>query len=254
MAPVLWGGTKKFCRAALLVTLALGLLLVHHAAEAQQTAKVVRIGLVVPGSRPAAPDWKQRWPLVEGLRALGWVEGQNIVIEDRWAEGNISRLPELAAALVRLKVDVIVTLSWPAAVAAKNATATIPIVIFGTGDPVGTGLVQSLAHPGGNVTGLGDLATELSAKRLQLLKEVVPRLSRVAVLWNSADDGMTLRFSQTQIAAPMQGGVREIPVARALPINAIGPPAAPHRPFTYLLMSKRRRALPDFRIATRTER
>ncbi len=174
-------------------------------AEAQPAAKVVRIGTLVPGSRPAAPDWKQRWSLVEGLRALGWVEGQNIAIEDRWADGKIPRLPELAAELVRLKVDVIVTLSWPAAVAAKNTTATIPIVIIGAGDPVGTGLVQSLAHPGGNVTGLGDLATELSAKRLQLLKEVVPRLSRVAVLWNPTDGGMTLRFRQIQIAAPKLG-------------------------------------------------
>jgi putative ABC transport system substrate-binding protein len=110
-------------------------------------------------------------------------------------------LPALAAELVGLKVDVIVASSWPAAVAAKNATTTTPIVIVAAGDPVGTGLVQSLAHPGGNVTGLGDLSPELSAKRLELLKEAVPTLSHVAVLWNAGDGGMTLRMRAIQTAS-----------------------------------------------------
>jgi putative ABC transport system substrate-binding protein len=175
------------------------------AAEAQGSAKVVRIGTLAPGTRPAAPDWKRRWVFAEGLRELGWVEGQNLVIEDRWAEAKTERLPALAAELVRLKVDAIFTQSWPAAVAAKQATTTIPIVIMAAGDPVATGLVASLAHPGGNITGLGDVTTDLSAKRLELLKETVPRLSRVAVLWNSADGGMTLRFRTIQSAAPMLG-------------------------------------------------
>ncbi len=194
-------------RGALGLTLALtvGVLLAPPAVDAQLPGKVVRIGTLLSGSRPASPDWKQRWAFVEGLRELGWVEGQNLTIEDRWAEGKTVRLPELAAELVRLRVDLLFTVSWPAAVAAKRATTTIPVVIVSAGDPVGTGLVASLAHPGGNVTGLGDLATELSAKRLQLLTEAVPRVSRVAVLWNSTDGGMTLRFRQIQIAARTLG-------------------------------------------------
>ncbi len=189
----------------LTLALLLGMLSAAPTADAQSPAKVFRIGTLAPGARPAAPDWKQRWAFVEGLRELGWIEGQNIVIEDRWADGKTDRLPALAAELVRLKVDAIFTSSWPAAVAAKRATTTIPIVIIAAGDPVGTGLVASLAHPGGNITGLGDLATELSAKRLELLKETVPKLSRVAVLWNSADGGMTLRFRQIQAAASTLG-------------------------------------------------
>jgi putative tryptophan/tyrosine transport system substrate-binding protein len=191
-------------------TLGLGLVLLLTLAAtspafAQAPAKVFRIGTLVPGSRPPGADWKQRWAFLQGLRELGWVEGQNIAIEDRWADAKTERLPALAAELVRMKVDLILTLSWPAAVAAKQATSTIPIVIVAAGDPVGTGLVVSLAHPGGNITGLGDLATELSAKRLELLKEAVPTLSRVAVLWNSADGGMTLRFRQIQVAAVKLG-------------------------------------------------
>ncbi len=187
------------------LALLLGMLSGALTADAQSPGKVLRIGTLLSGTRPSTPDWKQRWPFVQGLRELGWVEGQNIVIEDRWAEGRTDRLHALAAELVRLNVDVILTRSWPAAVAAKQATTTIPIVITGAGDPVGTGLVASLAHPGGNITGLGDLATELSAKRLQLLKEAVPKLSRVAVLWNSADGGMTLRFRAIQVAAQKLG-------------------------------------------------
>ncbi len=173
--------------------------------DAQSPTKVVRIGTLAPPSRPTAPDWKERSPFWKALRELGWVEGQNLSIEDRWAEGKTERFPALAAELVGLKVDVIVTLSWPAAVAAKNATTTIPIVITGAGDPVGTGLVQSLARPGGNVTGLGDLSTELSAKRLELLKEAVPKLARVAVLWNAGDGGMTLRMRAIQAASRTLG-------------------------------------------------
>lgn len=189
----------------LTLALLLGMASAAVTAAAQSPTKPFRIGTLLPGSRPSAPDWKQRWAFVEGLRELGWVDGQNVIVEDRWADGKASRLPELAAELVRLKVDAIFTQSWPAAVAAKQATTTIPIVINAAGDPVGTGLVASLAHPGGNITGLGDWATELSAKRLQLLKETVPKLSTVAVLWNSADGGMTLRFRRIQSAAPTLG-------------------------------------------------
>ncbi len=196
--------------------LALGIAGAPLAAAAQSPTKVYRIGTLVPGSRPAAPDWKQRWPLAEGLRELGWSEGQNIVIEDRWADGKNERFPALAAELVRRQVDVIVTTSWPAAVAAKQATTTIPVVMVGAGDPVSTGLVASLARPGGNLTGITDVSAETSAKRLELLKEIVPKASRVAVLWNAADDAMTVRLRHIQQAARTLGaairplGVRDV--------------------------------------------
>ncbi len=181
--------------------------------DAQTPTKVVRIGTLFPPARPAAPDWKERWVFAKALRELGWVQGKNLAIEDRWAEGRTERFPALAAGLVALKVDVIVAGSWPAAVAAKNATTTIPIVFYGAGDPVGTGLVQSLARPGGNMTGLGDVTTDLSAKRLQLLKEAVPKLSRVAVLWNAGDGGMTLRMRAIQAASrPLGVTVRPLGV------------------------------------------
>ena len=121
------------------------------------------------------------------LRALGWVEGQNIIIESRSAEGKPERLPALAAELVQRQVDVLVTFPLLAAQAAKHATTTIPIVMINAADPVGTGLVASLARPGGNITGLSSMDTDLSGKRLALLKEAVPTLSRVAVIWNATD-------------------------------------------------------------------
>ena len=148
----------------------------------QQTGKIMRIGSLSPLSASAGAHNLEA--LRRGLRDLGWVEGRNIAIENRYAEGKYDRLPELAAELVRLKVDVIVTGSTPGALAAKNATTTIPIVMVTPGDPVASGLISSLAHPGGNLTGVTSLGRELSAKRLALLKEVVPRVTRVAVLTN----------------------------------------------------------------------
>jgi putative ABC transport system substrate-binding protein len=160
----------------------LGLVMVGGSlsAEAQRRAEIARIGRLSPIS--ASADAPVLEGLRQGLRDLGWVEGQNFAIENRFAEGNVRRLAELAAELVRLKVDVIVTGSAPAAAAAKNATATIPIVMVMTGDPVASGLVASLSRPGGNLTGLTLLGLELSAKRLALLKEAVPAATRVAVL------------------------------------------------------------------------
>ena len=150
-------------------------------AEAQP-AKVARIGFLAPTSASSNPERVEA--LWAGLRDLGYVEGKNIVIEFRWAEGKFDRLPDLAAELVRLKVDVIVTATTPGIRAAKNATTTIPIVMATSGDPVGFGFVASLARPGGNVTGSSLFAPELSAKRLELLKETLPRAQRVAVLLN----------------------------------------------------------------------
>jgi putative tryptophan/tyrosine transport system substrate-binding protein len=171
---------------------------VFHSAEAQQPAKVYRIGLL---TWAAPPPPSSATPFDQGLRQLGYVEGQNIAIERRYASGQMDRFSELAADLTRLPLDVILTQSFPAALAAKQATSTIPIVVMGAGDPVATGLVASFARPGGNITGVSALETELSGKRLELLKEAFPKLARVAVIWNAADFGMTLKFREIELAA-----------------------------------------------------
>jgi putative ABC transport system substrate-binding protein len=174
-------------------------------AFAQAPAKIPRIGYLqaaVPqnGSSPFLEDFRK------GLRDLGYVEGKNIQLEIRWGEGKLERMPGLAAELVRMKVDVIVAMGSPAVWAAKKATQTIPIVMPTSSDPVGDGLVASLAHPGGNITGLSVMAPELSTKRLQLLKEVYPKQIRpAAVLWNPDFVGMAARFRQVQGAAPAVG-------------------------------------------------
>jgi len=169
--------------------------------DAQQPGKIPRIGVLRPG---APPDHLVE-AFREGLRDLGYVEGRNILLEYRWAEGKPDRLPDLAAELVRMKVDLITSWSTPAALAARNATATIPIVFGGVGDPVRIGLVASLARPGGNATGVSMLAEELSAKRLELLRETVPRAMRVAMLWNSTNPSMVSRAQSTQAAAGVLG-------------------------------------------------
>ncbi len=174
------------------------LLALYSAVEAQQPTKISRIGLL---TWAAAPPPSSAKPFEQGLRQLGYVEGQNITIERRYANGQLDRLPELAAGLARLPLDVILTQSFPAALAAKQATTTIPIVVMGAGDPVATGLVASFARPGGNITGVSALETELSGKRLELLKEAFPKLARVAVLWNAADLGMTLKYGELERAA-----------------------------------------------------
>ena len=185
------------------LALTLCLLAAPFAAEAQQTGKVPRIGVLAT---------THNWPLWEafrqGLRELGYVEGRTIAIEYRWTEGRDERFPDFAAELVRLKVDVIVTGGTPAAIAAKNATRTIPIVMGSSGDPVGTGLIASLARPGGNVTGLSALNLELEGKRLELLKEVVPKLSRVAVLWNPGNRLLHERYLKETQAAALSLGVQ----------------------------------------------
>src|SRR5262245_47798643 len=168
-----------------LVTLLL--LALCASAEAQQPAKAPRIGFL-GGSSPSAISARIE-AFRQGLRELGYVEGKNIVIEWRYAEGKFDRLPALAAELVRLKVDVIVTSGPLPTRAAKEATVTIPIVMTQVGDPVGVGFVASLARPGANITGLSSVAPELGGKRLELLKEIVPQLSRVAVLGTSTRPG-----------------------------------------------------------------
>jgi putative ABC transport system substrate-binding protein len=139
------------------------------------------------------------------LRDLSYVEGQNLVMVYRWADGDLARLPALAAELVRLRVDVLVAATNPAVLAAKQATSTIPIVFAGSSDPVGTGLVASLAYPGANVTGLSLVTPELSGKRLQFLRETFPRLARVALLWDAGNVGMADRVKETEAAARQLG-------------------------------------------------
>jgi len=181
-----------------LIVITVTLLGLGVVATAQQPKKVFRIGLLSGGGSPPAGS---PTALALGLRKLGYVEGQNIAIEARYSNGQIGRLSELAADLVRQPLDVIVAQSYPAAIAAKQATTTIPIVITGAGDPVATGLVASFARPGGNITGVSAFEEELSGKRLELLKEAFPKLTRVALLWNAADFGMTLKYRELERAA-----------------------------------------------------
>ena len=172
------------------------------AAGAQPATKVYRIGLL-GGSPPTARDASGRlWEyFFHGLREMGYVDGQNIVVEGRWYGEQTERLPSLATELVRAKVDVIVAGAAPAPEGARRATSTIPIVMASHPDPVGSGLVVSLAKPGGNVTGLSALAAELVGKQLELLKEVVPEISRVAVLRNPTVPSQTLNLREAEVAA-----------------------------------------------------
>ncbi len=185
----------------IVATLALVVLAAPLTADAQQLAKAARIGFL--GTATAVPAYIEAFR--QGLRDLGYVEGQNITIEFREAGGRPERLPDLAAELLRLKVDVLVARGTQAILAAKQATSTIPIVMAASSDPVGTGLVASLARPGGNITGLSFISPELSGKRLELLKEVHPGASRVAVLWNPADPPRALELRETEAAARMLG-------------------------------------------------
>ena len=180
------------------LSLAASLLATPLPVEAQQAGKVYRIGILEQGGLRASPSQEA---FRQQLRELGYIEGQNLILEYRLAEGRAERLPGLAAELVRLKVDVIVAGGTLGPLAAKHATGTIPIVLSAAGDPVGTGLVASLAKPGGNVTGLSNLGAELMGKRLQLTREIVPELSRVAVLWNAANPIAEIAFKETEAAA-----------------------------------------------------
>ena len=172
-----------------------------YLAHAQKQATIPRIGVLYLGAPHSNPNFDV---FVQGLRELGYIDGKNILIEYRYAEGKEDRLPELATELVRLKVDAIFTAGTPALFALKQATKTIPIVFFSTSDPIGTGVVASLAHPGGNITGMSGLASDLWPKRLELLKEIFPKLSRVAMLWNKGNAGMALEAKATQeVAGPL---------------------------------------------------
>ncbi len=196
------GGLRIGLTLTLVLALAFGILAAPLAADAPPPVRVPRIGFLGAGS-PAA----YATPIAafrQGLRDLGYVEGQNVGIELRWAEGRVERLPALAAELVRLEVDVILTHA-AGILAAKQATTTIPIVMALSGDPVGSGLVANLARPGGNITGLSLLDPELGGKRLELLREVAPRVSRVAVLSTSGYPLNAGYWRETEAAARALG-------------------------------------------------
>jgi putative ABC transport system substrate-binding protein len=178
-----------------------GLLAVPLAAEAQQAGKVYRIGFLRLGQ--PNKDWVEAFQ--QGLRERGYVDGQTVIVEYRFTDGSVDQLPRLAEELVRLKVDVIVTSAAPPALAAKKVTTSVPIVFVSVVDPVELGLVRSLARPGGNITGLVDSGPDFAAKRLELLRELVPRLRRVAMLWQPENPGNLLQLKGAEVAARRLG-------------------------------------------------
>jgi len=202
---------------ALLVTVALGLLAVTSACppvDAQQASKIVKIGYLTPSTPAAVAHLVEAFR--QEMRELGYAEGKTFVLEPRYGEARFERLPELARELVGLKVDVIVTATDAATAAVKRETQTIPIVMTISNDPVGTGFVASLSRPGGNVTGFSQLSPELSGKRLELLREAVPGLSRVALLWNPDVRGAVLDYKESEGAArSLRLELQSVEVSRA---------------------------------------
>ena len=168
-------------------------------AGAQQPARIPRVGFL--GNSTAALESNLVGPFREGLRALGYKEGRNIIIEYRWAEGKYERFPSLIEELIGSNVDVIVTAGTPATQAYQKAKTSIPLVMVAVGDPIGTGIVSSLSHPGGNITGLTSMSPDLEGKRIELLKEVIPKLSHIAVLWNPANAFHEIENQQVKAAA-----------------------------------------------------
>src|SRR5438128_842077 len=235
---------------ALVFALTLGPLIV----EAHKTGKVPRIGFLFFGSLGPSRELDA---FRQGLRELGYTEGQNIAIEYRFAGGRAERLPELATELVRLEPDVLVTPGTPASLGGKRATSTIPIVFAGVADAVGAGLIANLARPGGNITGLTSISAELGGKRLELLKEVAPKASRVAVLYNPTDRSNVLVLNELQKSAPALGLTLQplevrgpggfegafVAMTRQRPhplFVAAGPPTTEHRKALVDLAAKRR--------------
>ena len=195
---------KVITRQSLTMVLALSaILMVSISVEAWQAGKVPRIGILAPGSS-ALPTSAYHDSFRQGLRDLGYIEGKNIFIEIRYAEGKQDRLSDIATELVKLKVDVIVTSTRPGVLAARNATSAIPIVFAAVGDPVRAGLVSSLARPGGNITGLSIIETQLFGKRLELLKETSPKISRVALFRDAAARETVSEMKATAAALGLQ--------------------------------------------------
>jgi putative ABC transport system substrate-binding protein len=205
---------RPISRRALLVAFGAGAVAAPHGSFAQQARKAARIGFLA--NSDAASLATYTGALRQGLRELGYLEGRTVAIQYRYAEGRLERLPDLAAELARLEMDVIVTEGTSATLAAKNATRTVPIVMGLVGDPVGSGLVDSLARPGGNITGLTTQSHELVGKHLELLKEIVPGLARVAVLWNPAHPAQPLALPGIRIAARTLGLELQLVEARTV--------------------------------------
>jgi putative ABC transport system substrate-binding protein len=205
------GGSSMISRRQLLITLGAGSLATAFASLAQPQGKVWRVGYLATRARPISLDTDYAGVFLRGMRELGYIEGKNLIVEWRFAEGRTELLPVLAAELVRLQVDVIVTSGAAAAIAAQKATATIPIVFPNTGDPVGAGFVKSLARPGGNMTGLSNISGDIVAKHLEMLHSMVPKLSRVAVLWNPSNKFNISNLERVQSAA-QRTSVKILPV------------------------------------------
>jgi ABC-type uncharacterized transport system substrate-binding protein len=201
------------------LALALGILWAPLASEAQPPGKIPRLGFLYSGFGPSDAAEIQRSAYWQEMHARGWVEGQTITVERRRAEGHYERLPALAAELVQLKVDVLIATEFRAALAAQHATRTIPIVAL-VGEAISTGLIASLAQPGGNLTGVTGINQELTAKRLELLKEALPGATRVAVLWNPTNPAIALRVPVAQRAAAALGLTLE-PVVEAREVGEL---------------------------------
>ena len=224
-------------RAVLALVLALGVLAAPPATHAQQPkGKVWRVGFLAGGAR--TPDGAPPAMLRAALKDLGYVEGQNVTYVARFGEGQQGQLPTLAAELVAEKVDVIVTVGGPSTNASRRATSTIPIVMAQVGDADGLGLINSLAAPGGNVTGVTDLSADLSAKRLELLKEAVPKAERIAVLYNANDMGMVMRFQSVERAAQiLRVTVQSLGVREPNDFETAFATMAQHRPDAMFLVT-----------------
>ena len=215
--PVLQPDRRMNTRRELLIALGAYVFATPLACFAQQQGKIWRVGFLSLRSRPASLESDTFGAFSNGMRELGYVEGKNLVIEWRFADNKYERLPDLAADLVRLKVDVIVTAGPAATSAAQKATTTIPIVFGGANDPVGSGFVKSLARPAGNITGLSNVSVEMSPKLLEMLLSTMPKLSRVAVLMNPSNSGHATMLKNVQAAA-QKANVKVLPVeARTAP-------------------------------------
>jgi putative ABC transport system substrate-binding protein len=197
-------GDRIVDRRAFLGSMGVGLLAAPFVVEAQRAVTIARVGVLSPADPPSGPSSRFD-ALRRGLRERGWVERQNIAIEWRFAKGIPDRLPKLAAELARLKVDVILTINTPATQAAKSVTSTVPIVFNAIASTTAAQLVTSLAHPGGNLTGITTISAEMSGKRLELMKEALPRIKRAAVLWNARNEGAEANFRQADAVAARLG-------------------------------------------------
>ena len=224
---------QPFARRRLLISLGAGALAAPFGLLAQQQPRIPRIGFL----EPLARDSDHYRAFLRGLRELGYVEGKSIVIEARFADGNLERLPALAEELVKLKVDIIVTQSTPGVRAARQATTATPIVMIAIGDPVGSGFVKSLARPGGHITGLSNIASDISPKLLEMLKAAVPKLSRIAVLVNPANANHAITLKNIQAAAQQVSlKISHIEVRTPGDIESAFAAMAPQRPGAVIVL------------------